>query len=202
MRLHKMILFYVKGGSRFTVYMFSQIPKSIKFSSSNSHMPFALIPGKHSIVVSFTAPHRISTIYCEDEGILGYSKALLRGQTAEIFHGPKTNAEKLSAAIKNTAQNISLIAEFHLYDVNGQCQTVLLNVAPYRGVGGAAVACRISVVEFLLCSLADDIVQTVDDAVSGRNQPMHPVARNLKYNGKEVETIDLRESQLRMSVST
>ena len=97
-----------------------------------------------SLVVSFNAPHRISTFHCNQEGFLGFSKELLRNRTIQIFHGPKTCAAQLSNAINKSAENKPTIAEFHLYDSSGECRAVMLSISAFRGAGGSPVACIIS----------------------------------------------------------
>ena len=102
------------------------------------------------IVVSFQAPHRISTCYCDEQGFLGYSKAHLRNRTVQMFHGAKTDADRLSSVIEKSAENKPLVARFELYDACGECRTVMLNISAFCGLGGTPVACKISIESFLI----------------------------------------------------
>ena len=105
------------------------------------------MPGFPSIVVSFTAPHRISSYHSNSEGMLGFSKELLRTRTIQIFKGPKTDTLRLTSAIKKSAAKDPTTAEFYLYDVSGECRKVRLNISAFCGIGGSPVACKITVEE-------------------------------------------------------
>lgn len=119
------------------------------------------MPTCPSIVVSFNAPHRISTFHCSKDGFLGFSKELLRNRTIQIFHGPKTSAAQLSNAINKSAENKPMIAEFHLYDVTGECRAVMLRISAFRGTGGSPVACMISIDSDLKKYFADNEIPQV-----------------------------------------
>ena len=108
-----------------------------------------------SAVVSFNAPHRISTCYCDKDGILGYTKNLLRGQSVAIFQGPMTDKKKFTIAIQNTARKQSAREDFYVYDVNGECYLVQFAFEAFCGVGGAAVACKLSMTTEQVANIMD-----------------------------------------------
>ena len=124
-----------------------------------------------SLVVCFNAPHRISTLNCETEGFLGYSKELLRGRSLQIFHGAMTDIPKLTTAIQNSSLKKSNTHKCRLYDINGICRNFLLTCSPFCGIGGAAVACKISI--------------RVDNTTEFANlYHTEPILRKLTYNEK------------------
>ena len=132
---------------------------------------------KHSpatIFVSLQAPHRISAYSFNDEVLLGYSMELLRGRSIKIFHGPKTEITKLTAAIKNSALNTPVSVELDLYDRDGICHRVAVACTPFCGAGGAPVACRISIQLDTETQVVDNGSSDSDHSESDRTNVLLP----------------------------
>ena len=110
-----------------------------------------------SVVVSFTAPHRISTYYSDQDSVLGYSRDLLRGRTIKLFFGPKTDETRILAAIKKCAELNTTIANTAVYDIYGECIKSSLTFSPFCGSGGMPVACRVSFTEEQLSDSPTDL---------------------------------------------
>jgi hypothetical protein len=96
------------------------------------------------LVVSFEAPHKLLASEASQQSCLGYDTVGLRGQTFDIFKGPRTDAIRLSNAIKQTSFCVSTSLQSILYDRLGRWNTFLVTCSPFLDDTGLPSACKIS----------------------------------------------------------